>query len=139
VSGVSGQISSSSRQGDREGARVAVGEPGVSAAAEAETHSSSLSRAREMALLRCLRAREAARVGGGDTNKGEIEDIVMIQAGIWGESRDGCGAGRGACWDNAIALINIFHGDTGNQKTNHRFEIVASFCPDARCFKFIQC
>ena len=96
MSGASGQISSSSRQGGREGAGVVVGRAGIFAAAEAESHSSSLSRAREMALLRCLRAREAARVGGGDTNKGEIEVIVMIQAGIWGESRDGCGAGLGA-------------------------------------------
>jgi hypothetical protein len=82
VSGASGQISSSLRQGGREGAEVADGEPGVFAlvfaAAEAKSHSASLSRAREMALLRCLRAREAARVGGGDVNEGEIEGMLTM-------------------------------------------------------------
>ena len=66
-------MSSSSRQG--------VGsndDDDVSAAAELKSHSASLSRAREMALLRCLRAREAARAGGGETNTGEIEDMMMI-------------------------------------------------------------
>ena len=76
-------MSSSSRQGDEEGA---VGEADVSAATEAESHSASLSRAREKASLRCLRAREVARAGGGDTMKGESEDITMM----WG-----CEANRG--------------------------------------------
>lgn len=79
---------------------VVVREPDVlllSAAAEAESHSVSLSRAREMALLRCLRAREAARAGDGEKGKGEeIEDIMMvgvgfIQAGMRLEVREGGG------------------------------------------------
>lgn len=86
MSGASGQISSSSRQGGgREAAEVAVGEPDVSAAAEAKSHSASLSRALETALLRCLRAREAARAGDGDIDKGEIADIMIMRF------RRGCG------------------------------------------------
>lgn len=75
ASRASGQISSSSRQGDEEGA---VGEADVSAATGVESHSASLSRAREKALLRCLRAREAARAGGGDTTKVESEDMITM-------------------------------------------------------------
>ena len=50
----------------------------VSAVAEAKSHSASLSSAREMALLRCLRARDAARAGGGDIKNGEIEVMMMM-------------------------------------------------------------
>ena len=85
ASRASGQISSSSCQGDEEGA---VGEADVSAATGVESHSASLSHAREKALLRCLRAREAARAGFGDNMKGESEDIAMMsEVGLQGESR----------------------------------------------------
>lgn len=90
MSRASGQMSSSSRQSDGEAVEVVVGEPDVSAAAKGELHSTSLSRAREMALLRCLRAREAARAGDGDTDKGEtIEDITTMgfRRGCKGGSR----------------------------------------------------
>jgi len=80
VSSASGQISSSSRQGDRPGevAEVVVEEDDVCAAGKGESHSVSLSRARERALLRCLRAREATRVGGGETINGETEDMILV-------------------------------------------------------------
>lgn len=72
MSGASGQMSSSGG-GSRE---EVVGEPDVSAAAEAESHSASLSCARETALLRCLRARETARAGDGGIDKEGIEYIA---------------------------------------------------------------
>lgn len=68
-----GQISSSSRQGDVEVAEV-LGEEWESAGA---SHSTSLLHAHQRVLLRCLRAREAARAGGGNSVKGE-SDITTI-------------------------------------------------------------
>ena len=75
MSRANGQISSSSRQGAGEVAEVTV-LPVVGESAGA-THSASLSRARERALLRCLRTREAARAGGGDSIKGEKDITTM--------------------------------------------------------------
>ena len=75
VSRANGQISSSSRQGD-------VGEDVVLLVGEGESGASvELSRAREMALLRCLRACEA-RAGG---IKGEKD--ITASWGVCGEPR----------------------------------------------------
>ena len=41
------------------------------------SHSASLSRAREMALLRCLREREAAREGDADADANEGGTVAI--------------------------------------------------------------
>ena len=75
-------MSSSSRHGDVDVdvLLLLVGE-GESGTCSVESHSASLSRARDMALLRCLRAREA-RAGG---IKGEKD--ITASWGVCGKPR----------------------------------------------------